>query len=400
MYTLKQLIDKTYQELLDSGLSEKTVYGANWYIWNRLVRIYGEDEIFKEDMCFKYCKSYFGRDIFNIDNTNLLKVEKRYIVAFNNLIQSNNDIPFIKKDFHYRRDYKLDDYSLGLLNDYLKYSKDNGNSERTLENKELRLRNFIIDIDFKNITKEKVVSYLSKRKAEQGLIAYGIDIRLIRRFLIFCYEQGKLDKSIIQTWPDKIVNTHDKQIPTVYSLDEISSLLISAKGFKHEDNHLRNFAILCLITYTGIRANDVANLLPSNFNWRENKITFVQQKTKKELTYPLIPQIGNPIIEYIKCERKQGTYLFLKKNGDKLNSRIVTSIVNIYFENAPIDIGSRHYGAHALRHSIATNLVNKGVSLFTVANTLGHSDIRSVKIYGKVDITHLRKCVLEAPYYA
>ena len=34
MYTLKQLIDKAYQELLDSGLSEKTVYGANWYIWN------------------------------------------------------------------------------------------------------------------------------------------------------------------------------------------------------------------------------------------------------------------------------------------------------------------------------------------------------------------------------
>ena len=67
MYTLKQLIDKAYQELLDSGLSEKTVYGANWYIWNRLVRIYGEDEIFNEDMCFKYCESYFGRNIFNID---------------------------------------------------------------------------------------------------------------------------------------------------------------------------------------------------------------------------------------------------------------------------------------------------------------------------------------------
>ncbi len=400
MYTLKQLIDKAYQELLDSGLSEKTVYGANWYIWNRLVKTHGKDEIFKEDMCFEYCKSYFGRDIFNIDKTNLLKVEKRYIVAFNNLIQSNNDISFIKKDLHYRRDYKLDDCSLSLLDDYLKYSKDNGNGKRTLENKELILRNFIIDIDFKNITKEKAVSYLSKRKAEQGLIAYGIDIRLIRRFLIFCYEQGKLDKSIIQVWPDKMVNTHDKLIPTVYSLDEVSTLLKSAKDFTHEDNHLRNFAILCLIAYTGIRANDVANLKPSNFNWRENKITIVQQKTKRELVYPLIPQVGNPIIEYVKNERKQGTYLFLKEDGNKLVSQNITSIINAYFENAPINIGNRHYGAHALRHSIATNLVNNGISLFTVANTLGHSDVRSVKIYGKVDITHLRKCVLEAPYYA
>ncbi len=400
MYTLKQLIDKAYQELLDSGLSEKTVYGANWYIWNRLVRIYGEDEVFKEEMCFKYCESYFGRDIFNTENTNLLKVEKRYIIAFNNLISSSKDIPFTKSNFHYHRDFKLDDNSLKLLNDYLNRSIENGNGKRTLENKELRIRNFLIDIDFKNITKEKVIAYLSNRKTQQGMIAYNIETRLIRGFLLFCYEQGKIDKSIIQAWPNKMPNVDNKQIPSVYSLDEISILLKSSKDFTHEDNHLRNYAILCLIAYTGMRASDVTNLKPSNFNWLEDKITFIQQKTKKELEYPLIPQVGNPIVEYIKNERKQGTYLFLKENGDKFTSQSVTTIVNDYFENAPININKRHYGAHALRHSIATNLVNNGISLFTVANTLGHSDIRSVKIYGKVDITNLRKCVLEAPYYA
>ena len=89
MYTLKKLIDKTYQELLDSGLSEKTVYGANWYIWNRLVRIYGEDEIFKEDMCFKYCKSYFGRDIFNIDNAVIWVIIIEYNIIFNILLVFN-----------------------------------------------------------------------------------------------------------------------------------------------------------------------------------------------------------------------------------------------------------------------------------------------------------------------
>ncbi len=400
MYTLKQLIDKAYQELLDSGLSEKTVYGANWYIWNRLVRIYGEDEVFKEEMCFKYCKSYFGRDIFNIKNTDLLKVEKRYITAFNNLISSSKDIPFTKSNFHYHRDFELDDNSLRLLNDYLNHSIENGNGKRTLKNKELRIRNFLIDIDFKNITKEKVIAYLSNKKTQQGMIAYNIETRLIRGFLLFCYEQGKMDKSIIQAWPNKMPNVDNKQIPSVYSLDEISILLKSSKDFTREDNHLRNYAILCLIAYTGMRASDVTNLKPSNFNWLGDKITFIQQKTKKELEYPLIPQVGNPIIEYIKNERKQGAYLFLKENGDKLNSQIITSIINVYFENSSINIGERHYGAHALRHSIATNLVNNGISLFTVANTLGHSDIRSVKIYGKVDITNLRKCVLEAPYYA
>ena len=48
MYTLKQLIDKAYDELLVAGFSEKTVYGANWYIWNRLIRKHGENAIFEE----------------------------------------------------------------------------------------------------------------------------------------------------------------------------------------------------------------------------------------------------------------------------------------------------------------------------------------------------------------
>ncbi len=400
MYTLKQLIDKTYQELLDSGLSEKTVYGANWYIWNRLVRLYGNDAIFNENMCFDYCKSYFGRDIFNIEKTNLLKVEKRYVLAFNNLISSSKDIPFNRNKLHYHRDYQIDEHSLKLLNDYLLYSMELGNKDRTLENKKIRIRNFIIDIDFKNISKDSVIAYLSKRKTEQNYIANKIEILLIRNFLIFCYEQGCLDKSILLIWPYKMASIENKKIPSTYTSDEISELLESAKTFTHEENHFRNYAILCLIAYTGMRAADVVNLKPANFNWRENTITFIQQKTQREQTYPLIPQIGNPIIEYIKKERKDGEYMFLKEDSSKLNSKIITLIINTYFCNSSINIGERHYGAHALRHSIATNLVNTGVSMFTVANTLGHSSVRCVKIYGKVDIEHLRKCVLEAPYYA
>ena len=41
MYTLKDLIDKSFNALLESGLLEKTVYGSYWYIWNRLAILYG-----------------------------------------------------------------------------------------------------------------------------------------------------------------------------------------------------------------------------------------------------------------------------------------------------------------------------------------------------------------------
>lgn len=309
-------------------------------------------------------------------------------------------MPLKKLNRHYHRDFILDDRSQRLLDEYIQKCMEDGNSETTINNKKMRIRNFMIDIDFKNISKDSVVLYLKKRKAKQNLTTYAIDTRLIRRFLIFCYEKEELDKSILLSWPDKMPDIVNKEIPSAYSVEEISTLLKSAKVFEREDNHLRNYAILSLITYTGMRASDVTNLRPCDIDWRNNEIRIIQQKTKKEVVYPLLPQIGNPIIEYIQNERQDGEYLFLKENGHKLNQSIVTRIINNYFAQSPIKINGRHFGAHSLRHSIATIMVNNGISLFSVANTLGHSNIDCVKIYGKVDIAHLRKCVLEAPYHA
>ncbi len=400
MYTLNDLIDKAYRELLDSGLSEKTVYGGNWYIWNRLVKKHGGDALFNENMCYEYCEEYFKRDIFAICRNDLLQVEKRYISAFKNLTQSSKDIPFKKIDRHYHRDFKLDDISQYLLDAYIIRCKEDGNNDTTISNKKLRIHNFMVDIDFPNIDEESVKTYLMMRRSKQGFIAYSIDVHLIRRFLVFCYEKGAIDKEVLLSWPEKLPDTQNKNIPSVYTSEEISILLESAKAFTREDNHLRNYAILSLIAYTGLRANDVVHLKPSDIDWRNNEIKIIQQKTKREVILPLLPQVGNPIIEYIKEERPEGKWLFLKERGGKINSAMVTRIINLYFEQSPIKINGRHFGAHALRHSIATNMVNDGISLFSVANVLGHSSIDCVKIYSKVDIANLKKCVLEAPYHA
>lgn len=43
MYTLNNLIDKACNDLLSAVFSEKTIYGAYWYIWYRLVKKHGKD---------------------------------------------------------------------------------------------------------------------------------------------------------------------------------------------------------------------------------------------------------------------------------------------------------------------------------------------------------------------
>ena len=398
MYTLKQIIDKAYQELLNSGLSRKTVRFSNLNIWKKLVKYYGEDAFFSCDLCRKYCEECFGRNIFDYPSKYLLKTEQNYLRAFNRLIQSSKDESFKKFEHHHLK-CMINQSSVLLLDNYLQKCKDDGNSTITLLNKEKIIRNFMIDIDFKNITKSSIIEYVGIRKKAITFHSYAHEMNMIFRFLTYCYENSSLDKSILMLWPTKFANTKDKQIPSTYTLDEISQLLTSAKNYTNEKNHYRNYAILCLVAYTGMRANDVIHLTPSNINWRNNTIHFVQQKSKKEQVYPLLPQIGNPIIEYIKHERPSGKYLFLKKDGNQISIMTVSNTINVYFVNSQININGRHYGAHALRHSIATNMVNSGVSMFSVANSLGHSNIECVKIYGKVNLVNLRKCVLEAPYH-
>lgn len=134
-------------------------------------------------MVKEYCLEYFGRDIFSISKSKLLQVESKYITSFNNLIQSSRNIPFAPIKFHFHRDYKLDEKSINLLNEYLEFSKNNGNSEKTLSNKEMRIRNFMVDCDFKNISKNKILDYLNKRRSVMADVFYTIEIRLIKRFL-------------------------------------------------------------------------------------------------------------------------------------------------------------------------------------------------------------------------
>lgn len=401
MFTLKILIDKAYNALLESGLKEKTVYSANWYIWNRLNQTYGEETVFEDKMVYEYCLNYFKKEIFVENNSNLSVNEKRYKLAFNRLIHYYKFNKFEKNTKFDRTKYKLDDTSLLLLNLYIEYSRNEGNNSVTISNKTKVIRNFMIDTKFPDTTSEKLKEYLIIRQKQLRKNTYVIDSRLLRKFLLFCYIKGSITKEILISFPEKMKNIQNNEIPSAYTPEEISVLLKNAKNYKNEDNHLRNYAILSLITYSGLRKSDVSNMKLTNIDWRNNFITIIQQKNKKKHTIPLIAEIGNPILNYIKNERKGSSeYVFLTEKGGKLLSYNITIIINNYFASSSIDINGRHYGPHALRHSLATNLLNNSMHLFEISNVLGHSDTSSVKIYAKLDINNLKKCVLEAPYRA
>lgn len=395
-YTLKELISKAQEEMSNHRYSDKTIYCAYWYIWVKLYKYNSPEQELKEVNISRFLNDYFNKYLNCVEKEHLTCNEKRYLRAFDLLIKINNEVELenIKKEI-----YIFSDNLKNIYEKYISKSIDDGNCERTINNKKKVISLFIERADFNNPSRENLINYLDSL-ANKKTITNTIDNRIIRKFLELCYQENYITVDLLRIWPDSFPNRNYSSIPSTYTNEEINSLLVTAFNFESEDCHLRNYSILCFITYTGLRAFDICNLKFENINWSLNTITIIQNKTKKEISFPLISQIGNPLINYITKERPSSSekFIFVTEKGKKLSSSIVTTIINRYFICSTIDIKNKHYGAHSLRHSLATTLINNNVPVYNISKVLGHSDTRTLNIYSKVDITNLKKCVIEVPY--
>ena len=116
---------------------------------------------------------------------------------------------------------------------------------------------------------------------------------------------------------------------------------------------------------------------------------------------PLLPEVGNAIIDYLKHGRpvSQESCCFLQKVPpyNKIQSSDVGNLVQKYIILAGINCSNRRHGPHALRHSFASALLKAKTPLPVISEALGHKNLDSSMFYLRIDITSLRKCALEVP---
>ena len=64
------------------------------------------------------------------------------------------------------------------------------------------------------------------------------------------------------------------------------------------------YAIFMLASRLGLRSSDIRNIKFEDIDWDKNCITLIQQKTKRKIELPLIADVGNAIVDYLKNERE------------------------------------------------------------------------------------------------
>ena len=94
------------------------------------------------------------------------------------------------------------------------------------------------------------------------------------------------------------------------------------------------------------------------------------------------PECTRVLIEYLSvCRRRPEDFLFVTlKHENQLSTFVIRKLVRVLAQRA--DIGRRVF-PHLLRHSLATNLLNRGGSLIMIKDQLGHAFIDSTMIYVK-----------------
>jgi site-specific recombinase XerD len=290
------------------------------------------------------------------------------------------------------------------ITEYMSILKSQLLSESTLDSYKLYLGRFN-DYFIKrgvdkigDITAELILGYVGCLNYHGSGSGYRA-LSVTRAYLRFLYENAYLPKDYTQLAPS---NNYRKQakLPSMYTGEEIARMLGAVD--RGNPKGKRDYAMLLLSSHLGLRASDVCELQFSEICWDNDTISITQKKTRQRLELPLLPMIGNAIIDYLKYGRPKSDspYVFLQQVPDYscLSYSTFHNIVTEYILRAGISTENRRHGSHALRHSLAGRLLGAYIPTPIISEVLGHTSIESTNVYLRVDVQSLRRCSLDVPH--
>ena len=223
-----------------------------------------------------------------------------------------------------------------------------------------------------------------------------VGLSIVRYYISFLYANKTLKTNLSACIPKP---TRPSTLPSVYSGEEIQCLLSAVD--RKTSLGKRDYAILILSAYMGLRSSDIVNLSFKNIDHITKTISIIQTKTACPAKLVMNKEAEESIIDYIQNGRPKSSSekIFLGSHApySPLTAGNGYIIAHKYFNLAGIPIQGRRRGTHALRSSYATALVAKGIPYAVVQKALGHEEPDSTKYYVRIDTKRLRMCALDVP---
>ena len=151
--------------------------------------------------------------------------------------------------------------------------------------------------------------------------------------------------------------------------------------------------IISLLYYTGVRRAELIGLKIKNFD-PSRGILHVLGKGDKMRDIPVISSLSEEISLYLNAtksmeagERSPESPLLVTVKGAQLYPEYVDRAVKAELDKAGIQ-GRK--SPHALRHSLATSLLEEGADLTSIKEVLGHASLAATQVYTHATVERLK----------
>jgi integrase/recombinase XerD len=207
-----------------------------------------------------------------------------------------------------------------------------------------------------------------------------------RSFFRFLAWRGAAPSGLDRAIP-RLRRARHASLPTHLSLEQLARLL--QRSATPDAAAYRDRAILLSLAGLGLRAGEVAALQLDDLNWRVGQLRLRAGKCHRERMLPLPQEVGTALAEHLRygppSHSERRVFVTLTDPPRPLQTATVTALVRRHLVRAGIPLG-RLSGAHMLRHTAASRMVNAGAGFKEVADVLGHRSLQTTGIYAKLDL--------------
>jgi len=219
-------------------------------------------------------------------------------------------------------------------------------------------------------TKESVQTRNMINKIKEVLKQYNATPRTVRYVFKKVREEGNYQvPKVARKLPDYL---NDAEIHHILTLsvqkDNTTSLLIH------------------LATFTGLRIKEINDLQIQHIDFYGGQLKVVAGKGNKDRYVPL----STALMQHIKAyagNRDKG-FLFVKSDQTKYTKRALQKKIETMFKECSF---VKKLSTHSLRHTYATLLRRRGMSLENIQILLGHGSKKTTEIYAHIELAPVKE---------
>lgn len=281
-----------------------------------------------------------------------------------------------------------------ILEEFEIYLKDDKKSKKTIETYSNHLRVYFrwfeetTGATFSKLHRANVTDYISYMRTVKKLQPSSINAKIsaLIKFNQYLVQAGYQEDYVIGQ--DDMLKIQPKvSLYSKIDKKDVDRLLQEILD-SDKDEAIRNYALGCVMAYSGLRVSEACKIKITAFDLRAMEISVLGKGDKYRVVQ--INEKTKSAIESWLRERKkrsiESEYLFSSNRKKPLDRTVVFKIINDAGEKLGLKVTP-----HELRHYYVSRALEVGLSIKSVSAMAGHSNINTTMLYAHSSKEELQK---------